>query len=245
MVDELWGGAESREVKSPDEAIELLLAGNRGFQQHHSQKFFRATAGLHEEITAPFEDVQPFAAVVECMDSRISPELIFEQGLGKLFVIRSAGPMVSAQNEGQSRDDVIGSLEFTVARGVKLIVVLTHTKCGALQGVIDLFFSDDDLMERLQGKPHLRSLLKRGLDSVAKAKRSIDDPARKWTDGTPSAENEAFVIEVARFHRDAICEEILKSPFLKSECDAERIKLMKGIYNVETGEIFEFSKAHS
>lgn len=242
MSDDLWGARREPEVTSPDEAFELLVASNKHFQVHNSPRLFRATASVHDEVTAPQEEHRPFAAIVECMDARVAPELIFEQGIGRLFVIRSAGPMVSAHNDGPQRDDVIGSLEFAVSRGVKLIVVLTHTKCGALHGAVDLFFSDDDLMEKLQRKPHLRNLLNRGLDSVVKAKRSIEDPARKWTGGAPSADNDAFITEVARFHRDAICEEILKSPFVKAACDAGTLKLMKGIYDVETGAIFEFSK---
>ncbi len=203
-------------VDSPDAAFDRLVEGSRRFQFEAPMNLIHVTPLLRDEMRNPRAEQRAFAAVVHCMDSRVSPELIFDQGLGDLFVIRSAGPMVSAMDsDGAFRDDVIGCLEFALSTGVKLIVVLSHTQCGALKSAIDAYFAGDGATEMFTGREYLRNLVSRALPSVDKAKRSIEDPSRGWNDGAPSSTNEAFVTEVARFHRDQIYAEILKSPFLK------------------------------
>ena len=230
-------------VDSPDAAFERLVEGSRRFQFETPMNLIHVTPLLRDEMRNPRAEQRAFAAVVHCMDSRVAPELIFDQGLGDLFVIRAAGPMVSAMDaSGAFRDDVIGCLEFAVANGVKLIVILTHTQCGALKGAIDAYFRDANAPDMFTGKKHLEALVSRALESVDQAKRSIEDPARGWNEGAPSSKNEAFVTEVARFHRDRLYSEILKSPFLLSAFQSGAIKFLKGIYDVETGGIFEYSK---
>lgn len=230
-------------VDTPDAAFDRLIQGSRRFQFEAPMNLIHVTPLLRDEMRNPKSEQRAFAAVVHCMDSRVSPELIFDQGLGDLFVVRSAGPMVSAVDaSGNFRDDVIGCLEFAVSNGVKLIVVLTHTQCGALKSAIDAYFKDPAAPDMFSGKEHLRDLVSRALPSVEQAKRSIEDPARGWSDGAPTSTNEAFVTEVARFHRDRIYSEILKSPFLMSAFQSGAIKFLKGIYDVETGGIFEYAK---
>lgn len=228
---------------SPDAAFDRLVEGSRRFQFENPMNLIHVTPLLRDEMRNPKAEQRAFAAIVLCMDSRVSAELIFDQGLGDLFVVRSAGPMVSAMDSsGALRDDVIGCLEFAVSNGVKLIVILAHTQCGALKGAIDAYFQEPGAPDMFSGKEHLRGLVSRALHSVDQAKRSIEDPARGWNDGEPSSTNEAFVTEVARFHRDHIYNEILKSKFLMSAFQSGTIKFLKGIYDVETGGIFEYSK---
>jgi len=214
---------------TPHDACARLLEGNRRFQSAQGHQEYQNDAGA---------DPYPFAAVVHCMDSRVSPELIFDQPLGQLFTLRSAGPMVSAGDNTQT-DDIVGSLEFAVLRGVKLIAVFSHTRCGALKAAIDAYFHEPEYEKATSAAEFLKRMVQRGLISVEQAKKSIDDPARGWREGSPSSSNEAFVTEVARFHCDNICEEILESHFISSALNRGAIKILKGVYSVESGTLLE------
>ena len=224
-------GQEHSSVATPDEAYACLLDGNRRFQSAAGHQEYQNDAG---------SDPYPFAAVVHCMDSRVSPELIFDQPLGQLFTLRSAGPMVSAGDNTQT-DDIVGSLEFAVLRGVKLIAVFSHTRCGALKSAIDAYFHDSEFEKATRDAEFLKRMVRRGLISVEQAKKSIDDPARDWHGGSPSSTNEEFVTEVARFHCDNICAEILESEFIRSALNRGAIKILKGVYSVESGTLLEHS----
>jgi carbonic anhydrase len=110
---------------TPDEALKLLMEGNKRFidnkRQHPRQDIARLT-----EVS---ESQAPFAAILGCADSRVPSEIIFDQGLGDLFVCRVAGNVASSEE--------IGSLEFgTMILGAKLIMVLGHARCGAVQATI-------------------------------------------------------------------------------------------------------------
>jgi carbonic anhydrase len=110
---------------APDEAFALLKAGNERFA---------SGVGIRRDLLAEARDTsggqKPFAAIVSCLDSRTSSELIFDQGLGDVFNARLAGNVVD--------EDVLGSLEFaTKAAGAKLIAVVGHSSCGAVVGAID------------------------------------------------------------------------------------------------------------
>ncbi len=107
---------------SPRDALMLLKEGNQRFVKN--LKFNR---NLLEQLNATADGQYPFAVILSCMDSRTSVELIFDQGLGEVFSIRIAGNVVNA--------DILGSIEFACkVVGSKLIVVLGHTKCGAITG---------------------------------------------------------------------------------------------------------------
>ncbi|MCE0536512.1 hypothetical protein LWF15_13425 [Kineosporia rhizophila] len=105
------------------EAWTRLQEGNRRWSSGRSS----AAAGRDAHRRAELVDGQtPFAAVLSCSDSRVPPEILFDQGLGDLFVIRTAGHAVD--------DAVLGSLEYAVAvLGVDLVLVLGHEKCGAIK----------------------------------------------------------------------------------------------------------------
>jgi len=109
---------------SPDAAIERLLEGNRRFVQHehdHTPRYFNPDLVNGQE---------PFAVVLGCSDSRVPAELVFDQGLGDLFVIRVAGNIVAPSQ--------VGSVEFAAeAFGTRLVVVLGHTNCGAIHATLE------------------------------------------------------------------------------------------------------------
>src|SRR4051812_41307679 len=109
----------------PDEALGRLKAGNERFVRNE-QSASKPVASRRTETAA---GQNPFALVVGCADSRTSPEIVFDQNLGDLFVVRTAGNLVD--------DYALGSIEYAVAHlGARLIVVLGHQKCGAVQAAL-------------------------------------------------------------------------------------------------------------
>ena len=110
---------------SPAKAIEFLKEGNERFVNN-----LKANRDLLQQANETRDGQWPFAVILSCIDSRTSAELIFDQGLGDVFSIRIAGNVVNT--------DIIGSLEFACkVAGSKLIVVLGHSKCGAIKGACD------------------------------------------------------------------------------------------------------------
>ena len=120
------------EVTSPltsEEALTELLAGNTRFVQSINDSCVQRTPERRMEVA---EGQHPFAVILACADSRVSPEIIFDQWIGDLFVVRVAGNIVSPANYG-----ILGSIEYGVtALGVQLIMVLGHSRCGAVEGAI-------------------------------------------------------------------------------------------------------------
>ena len=114
--------------ESPDAALVRLVEGNERFRDGRARKPGQGTVRRMQLV----EEQRPFAAVLACADSRVSPEVVFDQGLGDLFVVRVAG------NTAAERV-VVGSLEFAVeVLGTVLVMVLGHSDCGAVQGAIDV-----------------------------------------------------------------------------------------------------------
>jgi carbonic anhydrase len=109
-----------------DEALAKLMAGNQRYVLHKEQHPDQSLA-RRKQLEA---GQQPFAVILGCADSRVSPELLFDEGLGDLFVIRVAGNIVD--------DAVLGSIEYAVKHlGTKLIMVLGHEKCGAISAAVE------------------------------------------------------------------------------------------------------------
>jgi carbonic anhydrase len=108
------------------EALALLQEGNRRFVSDISNRDANAS-GVRRRLAASQE---PFAAILGCSDSRVPVEIVFDQGLGDLFVIRVAGNIVAPS--------LIGSVEFAAEQfGTRLVVVLGHTKCGAIEATLE------------------------------------------------------------------------------------------------------------
>lgn len=113
---------EFQENLTPQQAFEVLVDGNRRFISN-----LKVNRNLLQQLNETAEGQYPFAVVLSCMDSRTSVELIFDQGLGDIFSIRIAGNIVN--------DDIIGSMEYACkVAGSKLILVLGHSRCGAVKG---------------------------------------------------------------------------------------------------------------
>jgi carbonic anhydrase len=117
--------AESQKSTTPAKALQFLKEGNARFV--NNLKFSR---DLLQQANETRDGQWPVAAILSCIDSRTSAELIFDQGLGDIFSIRVAGNVVNT--------DIIGSLEFAcLVAGSRLVVVLGHSRCGAIKGACD------------------------------------------------------------------------------------------------------------
>src|SRR5919112_3096115 len=116
---------ETQSTTTPERALQLLREGNYRFQNN-----LKAHRDLLQQVNETRDGQFPVAAILSCIDSRTSAELIFDQGLGDIFSIRLAGNVVN--------DDILGSMEFACKiAGSKFIVVLGHTNCGAIKGACD------------------------------------------------------------------------------------------------------------
>ena len=112
----------TQESLTPELALDILKEGNKRFVNN-----IATHRNLLQQVNETSSGQFPFACILSCIDSRTSAELIFDQGLGDIFSIRIAGNVLN--------DDILGSLEFGCKlAGSKLIVVLGHTKCGAIEG---------------------------------------------------------------------------------------------------------------
>jgi len=116
---------ETQATMTPQKSLQYLKEGNIRFQNN-----LKANRNLLEQVNDTSDGQFPFATILSCIDSRVSAELVFDQGLGDIFSVRIAGNFVN--------EDILGSMEFACKlAGTKLIVVLGHTSCGAVKGACD------------------------------------------------------------------------------------------------------------
>ncbi|MCB0372341.1 MAG: carbonic anhydrase, partial [Muricauda sp.] len=116
---------ETQSTMTPAKAIQFLKEGNERFQNN-----LKANRNLLQQVNETKDGQFPFATILSCIDSRVSAELVFDQGLGDIFSIRIAGNFVN--------QDILGSMEFACKlAGTKTVVVLGHTSCGAVKGACD------------------------------------------------------------------------------------------------------------
>ncbi|NJN05883.1 MAG: carbonic anhydrase [Rhodobacteraceae bacterium] len=191
---------------TPAQAVEILKKGNARFVEN-----LKANRNLLQQVNETAAGQHPFAVILSCIDSRTSAELIFDQGLGDIFSVRIAGNIVN--------EDILGSMEFACkVAGAKAVVVLGHTKCGAVKGACD----DVKL-------GNLTVLLE-------KLKPAVN--AEKTVTSARNAANGEFVEKVAEINVHLAMKEILKrSPILKELVDTGSIALVGGMYCVETGKV--------
>ena len=128
---------ETQSTINPEKALTFLQEGNQRFVNN-----LKVNRNLLEQVNDTTEGQWPFATILSCIDSRTSAELIFDQGLGDIFSIRIAGNFAN--------QDILGSMEFACnVAGSKVIVVLGHSKCGALKGGLDAAKIEDLGMDNL------------------------------------------------------------------------------------------------
>jgi len=192
-----------------------LKQGNERFRTN-----LRANRDLLQQVNQTSEGQWPFAAILSCIDSRTSAELIFDQGLGDIFSVRIAGNLVN--------EDILGSLEFAChIAGAKVIVVLGHSRCGAIMGACDGVELG-----------HLTGLLTKIRPVVETVTLPSDQASRTSADS-------AFVDAVARENvRRGAATILNQSSVLREMHEAGAIDVVGGMYCVSTGSV-EFSNTAS
>ena len=197
---------ETQAATTADQALLRLKAGNERFRTGRSLH-----CDLVGQIKATAKGQAPFAAVLGCMDSRVAPELVFDQQLGDILTVRVAGNIVNTDN--------LGSLEYaTKVLGTKLIVVLGHSECGAIKGAID------DV--KLGNVTALLSNIRPAVVKVAAG------------DGDHTSKNKKFVQEVADQNaRDAASLLTTRSEQLAAQVKEHQIKIVSAMHDVSTGAI--------
>lgn len=201
--------SETQATITPEKALNFLKEGNQRFVNN-----LKANRDLLEQINATRAGQWPFAVILSCIDSRTSAELIFDQGLGDIFSIRIAGNFVN--------QDILGSMEFGCnVAGSKLVVVLGHSKCGALKGGLDSAAIEPMGMDNLNHlighfDPIIKTIIKDGEER--------------------SSSNEDLLERLNHHNVKHAIEDIRKqSSTLKKLEDEGKIKIVGANYDVETG----------
>jgi carbonic anhydrase len=197
---------EMQSAISPTMALNLLKDGNKRFVNN-----LKINRNLLQQANDTSDGQHPFAVILSCIDSRTSAELIFDQGLGDIFSVRIAGNIVN--------EDILGSMEFGCkVAGAKIIVVLGHTKCGAVKGACD-----NVALGNLTGL-------------IEKIKPAVDQEM-STTDNRNSS-NSTFVENVAELNVSLSVKNILlKSPIIAEMVKNEEITIVGGVHDISSGEV--------
>ena len=197
----------TKEIQSKLSALEVLEILKEGNQRFLNQA--PKSRNLLEQVNTTSTGQFPLAVVISCIDSRVPTEMVFDQGIGDIFCVRVAGNVIN--------QDVLGSVEFACkVAGVKLIVVMGHTSCGAVKGACN-----DVELGNLTG---LLNKIKPAISIVAN--RGV------------AANDAGFVDEVALENVQVSLDTILNdSPVLKEMVDNHEVKCAKAMYSVQTGEV--------
>ncbi len=197
---------EMQAAITPEIAVSLLKEGNKRFVNN-----LKINRNLLQQANETSDGQHPFAIILSCIDSRTSVELIFDQGLGDVFSVRIAGNIIN--------EDILGSMEFACkVAGSKIIVVLGHTKCGAIRGACDHVEMGN-----------LTALLSKIQPAVYDEKSVI---------GNRNSSNDEFVEKVATINVKRTVQAIMeRSPILKEMIETGAIGIIGGSHNITTGEV--------
>lgn len=197
---------ELQQAISPAMALELLKEGNKRFVNN-----LKINRNLLQQANETSDGQHPFAVILSCIDSRTSAELIFDQGLGDIFSVRIAGNILN--------EDILGSMEFGCkVAGSKIIVVLGHTKCGAVKGACDHIEMGN-----------LTSLL-------SKIRPAVDDELTVKSDRNSS--NPEFVEKVSEINVKRTVKSIMeRSPILKEMIESGEIGIVGATHDITTGDV--------
>ncbi|MEX0274962.1 MAG: carbonic anhydrase family protein [Flavobacteriaceae bacterium] len=199
---------ETQAAMTPASALQALKDGNERFVKNQM-----ANRDLNDQVSKTASGQFPFATVLHCIDSRVSAELLFDQGIGDVFSIRIAGNFVNT--------DILGSMEFACKlAGTKLLVVLGHTACGAVKGACD--------HARLG---NLTALIHNIEPAVAAVKEPVDDSQR-------TSKNIDFVNAVAKKNVEMAIQDIRdRSAVLKEMEDNGEIAIAGAMYDITDGKV--------
>lgn len=198
--------SEQQKALTPQAAFEILLEGNERFVAGVS-----AHRDLSGEVDRGSTGQFPLGVVLACLDSRTSPELMFDQGVGDVFVGRIAGNYAS--------DDMIGSFEFAhKLAGAKVLVVIGHSECGAVKGACD--------GAKMGNLTSTLAMLQPALDSVPASVQPRN------------AKNASFVQHVADTNVKLTVQRVLeRSEVLRGMVEAGELGIVGGMYDLATGRV--------
>lgn len=190
---------------SPEAALSRLLDGNARFTSGTT-----VNCDLMQQVRDTAEGQAPFAAIVGCIDSRVPPELVFDQRIGDVFAARIAGNFVNT--------DIIGSLEFaTKLAGAKLIMVLGHSECGAIKGAVD-----DAKLGNLTAT----------LANIRPAVLAVKH------EGTLTSKDKILVQKVAHQNaKDAAAKLLRQSAVLSELVNEGKLKVVAAMHDISTGKV--------
>jgi carbonic anhydrase len=203
---------ESQATMTPEKALQFLTEGNQRFQNN-----LKANRNLLQQINDTRDGQFPFATILSCIDSRVSAELVFDQGLGDIFSVRIAGNFVN--------EDILGSMEFACKlAGTRLIVVLGHTSCGAIKGACD----------------HARlGNLTKLIQKIEPAVYAVNEPKEE---ALRNSKNLDFVDAVSAKNVELTIDRIRKeSPVLMELEEDGDIKIVGAMYDIATGAVDFYS----
>jgi len=203
---------------TPEQVLRIFKDGNERFRTGQ-----RLTRDLGRQINATSDAQYPLAVVLSCIDSRTPTEMIFDLGLGDIFSIRIAGNITS--------EKVLGSLEYSCAvAGAKLILVMGHTRCGAVTAAVN-FACSPETASQATGCQHLDRV-------VNDIQKSIDIETCERVSKLSSDEKQSYIDTVARRNVLSSIQTIVKqSDTLSNLIRDGRIAIVGGMYNIATGEI--------
>jgi carbonic anhydrase len=198
---------EMQAAITPRIALDLLKEGNKRFVNN-----LKVNRNLLQQANETSDAQHPFAIILSCIDSRTSAELIFDQGLGDIFSVRIAGNIVN--------EDILGSMEFACKiAGSKIIVVLGHTKCGAVKGACDHVEMGN-----------LTALLSKLQPAVYEEKTET---------GNRNSGNEHFVEKVSVINVKRTVHAIMeRSPILKEMIQSGAIGIVGGTHEITSGNVY-------
>jgi carbonic anhydrase len=201
---------EMQTAITPIMALDLLKEGNKRFISN-----LKLNRNLLQQANETSDGQHPFAVILSCIDSRTSAELIFDQGLGDVFSVRIAGNIVN--------EDILGSMEFGCkVAGSKIIVVLGHTKCGAIKGACDHVEMGN-----------LTALLSKITPAVENEIQTLENR---------NANNSVFVENVAAINVKQTVQAIMeRSPILSEMINSGQIGIIGGMHEISTGEVTFYS----
>ena len=200
---------QRQQETTPDEALRRLVEGNERFVAGRT-----VNCDLRAQVRETANGQAPFAAIVGCIDSRVPPELVFDQRLGDVFCARIAGNFIN--------DDILGSLEYsTKVAGARLCVVLGHSECGAIKGAID------------GAKLGYLTAMLRNFAPAIKATRP---------DGEATSKNKAYVQAVADTNAKLAAAQLTsRSEVLRGLVERRALRVVAAMHDVATGRVAFFA----
>jgi carbonic anhydrase len=195
---------------TPDDALRMLKEGNERFVSGRT-----INCDLRAQVRETAAGQAPFATIVGCIDSRVPPELVFDQRIGDVFAARIAGNFIN--------DDIIGSLEFaTKLAGAKLVVILGHTECGAIKGAVD------------GAKLGYLTAMLRNFEPAIKASQGVA--------GEHNAKNKAYVQAVADANAKMAATQLTaRSEVLRTLVEQKQLRVVSAMHDLATGRVQFFA----